>query len=439
MKLRGQHTLLVAMLIGIVLGAIVGGAAPMWGQKVHFMGTLFLQALKMIIIPLILTTMVVGIASLGDIRHIGRTGRRTVIYYLVTTGISVIIGLILVNIIRPGVGLEALKVADPALLERFADKGMGQAPDNVFLAALYLIRVVLRALIDILITMVPPNLIKAMSETQVLPLILFSLVFGGILSTLGDIGKPVLAFFVGANEVVMKMVHLIMLFAPLGVFGLVAMQMGKAGGWVGFLPELTKLMKYAATVIIGLLIHGLIILPLILALFGRRNPWRYVIGVINALTTAFSTASSSATLPVTMKSVEQNNKISNRISSFVLPLGSTINMDGTALYEAVAAMFIAQAYGISLGLGPQIVIVITATLAAIGAAGIPEAGLVTMVIVLASVGLPLEGIGMILAIDWFLDRCRTTVNVWGDTVGAAVIEHFEEHDTQAVSTTAETS
>jgi Na+/H+-dicarboxylate symporter len=392
----------------------------------------------MIIIPLILSTMVVGIASLGDIRHIGRTGRRTVIYYLVTTGISVIIGLILVNIIRPGFGFEALQAPDPTLLDRLADKGMGQVPDNIFLAALYLIRVVLRALIDILITMVPPNLIKAMSETQVLPLILFSLVFGGILSTLGDIGKPVLIFFNGVNEVIMKMVHLIMLFAPLGVFGLVAMQMGKAGGWIGFLPELTKLLKYAATVIIGLLIHGLIILPIIATLLGRRNPWRYMMGVIKALTTAFSTASSSATLPVTMESVEENNKISNRVSSFVLPLGSTINMDGTALYEAVAAMFIAQAYGISLGIGPQIVIVITATLAAIGAAGIPEAGLVTMVIVLESVGLPLEGIGMILAIDWFLDRCRTTVNVWGDTVGAAVIEHYEERDAKIPSPATET-
>lgn len=430
MVLSGQNKLLIAMFIGIILGAVLGGSAPEWAAKVAFLGTLFLSALKMIIIPLILCTMVVGIASLGDIRHIGQTGWRTLAYYLATTCISVIIGLILVNVIRPGFGFEALEITDQSLLERIADKGMGRAPDNIFLAALYLIQVVVRALIDILITMVPPNLVKAMSETQVLPLILFSLVFGGILSTLGDKGKPVLVFFEGMNEVIMKMVHLIMLFAPLGVFGLVAMQLGKAGGWSGFMPEFTKLAKYASTVIIGLLIHGFIILPLILAVVGRRNPLRYGLNVVQALTTAFSTASSSATLPVTMEAVEENNKISNRVSSFVLPLGSTINMDGTALYEAVAAMFIAQVYGISLGLGPQIVIVITATLAAIGAAGIPEAGLVTMVIVLESVGLPLEGIGMILAIDWFLDRCRTTVNVWGDTVGAAVIERMEntEHD-----------
>jgi solute carrier family 1 (high affinity glutamate transporter) protein 1 len=431
---QGQHRLLAAMIAGIILGAVVGGSAPAWGERVAFLGTLFLRALKMIIIPLILCTMIVGIASLGDIRHIGRTGWRTVAYYLITTCASVIIGLILVNIIQPGFGFEALKAAQPDLVERLSDKGMGQAPDNIFLAILYLARIVILALIDILITMIPPNLIKAMSETQVLPLILFSLVFGGILTTLGDKGKPVLTFFEGVNEVIMKMVHLIMLFAPLGVFGLVAMQLGKAGGWSGFMPELTKLAKYAATVIIGLLIHGLVVLPLILTILGRRNPIRYGVNVFQALTTAFSTASSSATLPVTMECVEENNNISHRVSSFVLPLGSTINMDGTALYEAVAAMFIAQVYGIHLGIGPQIVIVITATLAAIGAAGIPEAGLVTMVIVLESVGLPLEGIGMILAIDWFLDRCRTTVNVWGDTVGAAVIERLEQKDNAALQT-----
>jgi Na+/H+-dicarboxylate symporter len=432
MKHSGQNRLLLAMLIGIILGAILGGAAPHWATKIAFLGILFLNALKMIIIPLILCTMVVGIASLGDIRHIGLTGWRTLVYYIATTCLSVILGLILVNIIRPGYGFEALGTADQNLLQNITGKGLGEAPHNFFLAVLYIIRVVFRAIIDIVITMVPSNIVKAMSETQVLPLILFSLVFGGVLSTIGDKGKPVLAFFEGVNEIIMKMVHLIMLFAPLGVFGLVAAQMGEAGGWSGFLPELAKLAKYAITVLLGLIIHGTIILPMILAVFGRRNPWRYGLNVVDALTTAFSTASSSATLPVTMEAVEQKNKVSNRVSSFVLPLGATINMDGTALYEAVAAMFIAQAYGISLGIGPQIIIVITATLAAIGAAGIPQAGLVTMVIVLQSVGLPLEGIGMILTIDWFLDRCRTTVNVWGDMVGAAVVDRLENADIENV-------
>ena len=190
------------------------------------------------------------------------------------------------------------------------------------------------------------------------------------------------------------------------------------------MPELLAVGKYSFTVIFGLAIHAVVVLPLILLLIGGRNPLTYVKGMGAALLNAFSTASSSATLPLTMEGTEKNS-ISNRTSSFVLPLGATINMDGTALYEAVAAMFIAQVYGITLGPVEQVVIFLTATIAAIGAAGIPEAGLVTMVIVLKAVGLPIEGIGLILTIDWFLDRCRTTINVWGDSVGAGVIETLE--------------
>jgi solute carrier family 1 (high affinity glutamate transporter) protein 1 len=224
----------------------------------------------------------------------------------------------------------------------------------------------------------------------------------------------------------MRIVHLIMYFAPLGIFGLIAGKLGSVGGGQAFLFELSKLGKYASTVIIGLLIHGIFVLPLFLLILARKNPLSYFLNMSSALTTAFSTASSSATLPLTMECVERKNLISQRASSFVLPLGATINMDGTALYEAVAAIFIAQSFGIHLGPGQQIIIFFTATLAAIGAAGIPEAGLVTMILVLQSVNLPLEGIGMILTIDWFLDRCRTTVNVWGDSVGAAVIANTKE-------------
>ena len=284
---------------------------------------------------------------------------------------------------------------------------------------------VINAIIDMLVGLIPTNLFLAMAEMKVLPLIVFSLLFGGVLTTLGEKGKPVIAFFDGLNEAIMKIIHLIMICAPLGIFALVAARLGQAGGFSGFWPELVKLAKYAMTVIVGLLIHGFITLPLILRFVGKRNFLNYSSNMLSALTTAFSTASSSATLPVTIECVEENNKISNRTASFVLPLGATINMDGTALYEAVAAIFIAQTYGISLGPIQQVVIFFTATLAAIGAAGIPEAGLVTMVIVLNAVGLPIEGITLILVIDWFLDRCRTTVNVWGDAVGAAVVEQLE--------------
>ena len=231
--------------------------------------------------------------------------------------------------------------------------------------------------------------------------------------------------FDGVNQAIMKIVHVIIAFAPVGIFALIADRMGSSGGWSGFLPELVKLGWYSGTVISGLAIHGLVVLPLVLLLLGRRRVTPYARNQLPALSTAFSTASSSATLPLTIECVTEKNGVSKRVASFVLPLGATINMDGTALYEAVAAVFIAQAYGITMGPVEQVVIFLTATLAAIGAAGIPEAGLVTMVIVLRAVDLPIEGISLILVIDWFLDRCRTTVNVWGDAVGAAVIAKYE--------------
>ena len=275
---------------------------------------------------------------------------------------------------------------------------------------------------DVLTGLIPENLFQAMVETDILPLIFFSLVFGAVLTTIGDVGKPVIAFFQGLNEAIMGIIHLLMLLAPVGIGALIAGRLGDAGGFRGFWPELVKLGWYSATVIIGLLVHAMVTLPLILRIFGRRPVLPFAGNMASALTTSFSTASSSATLPITMECTTERAGISKRTSSFVLPLGATINMDGTALYESVAAIFIAQMYGIDLGAGEMIVIFLTATLAAIGAAGIPEAGLVTMVIVLRAVNLPVEGISLILVIDWFLDRCRTTVNVWGDGVGAAVIE-----------------
>ncbi len=220
----------------------------------------------------------------------------------------------------------------------------------------------------------------------------------------------------------MKIVHLVMWFAPVGVFGLVAGKLGEAGGGQAFLEEISKVGKYMLTVLLGLGIHGLVLLPLVLLLFARRNPWPYFKNMLKALATAFSTASSAATLPVTFEGVEEDNGVSAAAADLVLPLGATVNMDGTALYEAVAAIFIAQSYGIALGFQAQVMIFLTATLAAVGAASVPQAGLFTMVMVLQAVHLPLEGVGIILAVDWFLDRWRTAVNVWGDSVGCAVVE-----------------
>ena len=323
----------------------------------------------------------------------------TVAYYAVTTALAVALGILLVNLIQPGVGLEIGTLETPD--EVVGKEGIGFA--------------------EIALSFVSDNIVQAMAELDLLPVILFSLVFGAVLTTLGGVARPVVDFVVGVNEAIMKLVELIMLFAPLGVFGLVAGKFGAAGDLGALIGSLGR---YMATVLIGLGVHGFVVLPLILLLLARRNPYTYLLGMGSALLTAFSTASSSATLPLTIESVETNNRVSRKSAYFVLPLGATVNMDGTALYESVAAIFIAQAVGVDLTAGQQVMIFLTATLAAIGAAGIPQAGLVTMVIVLQAVGLPIEGIGLILAVDWLLDRFRTTVNVWGDSVGAGVIDRL---------------
>ena len=473
------------ILVAILLGAIFGGQFPERAVYTKFLGEIFLNALKMVVVPLVVASMIVGVTNLGDIRRLGGIGKRTVVYYMVTTGLSVLVGLILVNIVRPGVGIKhgedlpgvqytvegnrvvlkgaalsktgydgryriilkdqnlagpidpkAESTADRLTVKQWESPQTGATvtplPSGTGIQIGLVVADVVRGkdrsifevLTDVVVGMVPTNVFKAMVETDVLPLIVFSLLFGGVLTTLGERVQPLIDVIKGINHAIMQVVHIVILFAPIGIFGLIAARMGQSGGWSGFLPELVKLGWYSSTVIVGLLIHGLVTLPLILTLFARRRVRQYGGNMLPALSTAFSTASSSATLPLTLECVEEKNGISNRTASFVLPLGATINMDGTALYEAVAALFIAQVYGIHLGPVEQVVVFLTATLAAIGAAGIPEAGLVTMVIVLRAVDLPIEGITLILIIDWFLDRCRTTVNVWGDAVGAAVIEHY---------------
>lgn len=377
----------------------------------EFCGDLFLQVLKLLVIPLVVTSMISGITSLGDIRKMGRVGLSTIVYYFSTGAIAVFIGIMLVIIIQPGTS------ADDTFAYRTetVDAKEGQTTMEVFLD-------VFRGRKgDPGSGMFPSNLFEAATNTNVLALIVFAIVFGGSLTTLGEEGQLVIRFFNVCNEAVMKMVHLVMLFAPIGIFGLVSANIAKNGGASGFLEQLQAIGWYVGTVIIGLTLHA-IVLGALLWTLGKRNPFVYTFNLLRALLTSVSTASSAATLPVTMECVEENNGVSNRAASFVLPLGATVNMDGTALYEAVAVIFIAQTLGIDLSLADLVIVFLTASLAAVGAAGIPEAGLVTMVIVLQAVGLPLTGIGTILAIDWFLDRLRTTVNVYGDACGAGIID-----------------
>ncbi|RMD70031.1 MAG: dicarboxylate/amino acid:cation symporter [Gammaproteobacteria bacterium] len=394
---RHAVILLILIILGVLLGTLSGWYFGEAMLKVAWMGELFLNALKMMIIPLIVAAVISGIASMGDVRKLGRLGGITLLYYVSTTAIAVFIGLFMVNLIQPGVGLEWKGEAVPGL----AEKAVG--------------------ITDILLSLVSPNLIQSAAKTQLLPLIVFAILFSAALTTQGRKGEHVLAFFDGVNEAMMKLVIWLMYLAPLGIFALVAARLGKAGGGEAFWAQLSAVGWHVTTVLSGLFLHFMVLFAILLIVAGRNGA--YLVNMLRAIFTAFGTASSSATLPLTMECLREN-RVDERAIRFVAPLGSTVNMDGTALYEAAAVMFIAQAYGVEMGWAEQGIIFVTATLAAIGAAGIPEAGLVTMVIVLQAVGLPLEGIGLLLAVDWFLDRFRTSINVWGDAVGAAVVDRF---------------
>jgi Na+/H+-dicarboxylate symporter len=380
----------------------------------NFSGKLFLNLLNLLVIPLIIASIVLGMVALGGIRHVGRTGMRTVIYYFLTTSVSVLIGIVLVQTIEPGAGVEGPTVVAQKV-QGMEDMGLLDTVLGLFVDEE-----------DKALGAFPGNITGAMARMNVLGVIVFSLFFGAALSSVGERGHVVVSFFDGVNEVVLKLIHWVLYLLPLGVFGLVVGRLAEIGGGGALWTELSRLAFYALTVISGLALHGLVVLPLVLFILAGRNPASYASGMVQALLTALSTASSSATLPTTMECAVKNNKVSQRSASFVLPLGATINMDGTALYEAVAVIFIAQVYGVSMDATMLVVVFLTATFAAVGAAGIPEAGLVTMVIVLNATGLPLEGIAILLSIDWLLDRFRTTINVWGDAVGAAVIDRFEE-------------
>lgn len=396
MKSIVERNLLKLMLLAIIAGGFCGYVLGTAMQSVAWLGELFLVSLKMIIVPLVAASVISGVAGLGDVRRLGRLGGLTVAYYLTTTLIAVSIGLLMANIWQPGVGVP---------LGRETSTAHPQIQQT--------------GITDLILSLVHPNIIAAAAEMKLLPIILFCIVLTAALSTLGEKGRVVMVFFEGLNEGLMKLVEWIMLFAPLGVFALISSRLGMAGGGEAFAAQLAGLGRYALAVVSGLLVHGAV-LCLLLMFLGRHSVRAFLGHLGTALMTAFSTASSSATLPLTLEGVKLAG-VDARARRFVLPLGATVNMDGTALYEAVAVLFIAQAYAVHLGFMQQILVLLTATMAAIGAAGIPEAGLVTMVIVLETVGLPLEGIGLILAIDWFLDRCRTSINVFGDAVGAAVI------------------
>ncbi len=416
--------IVLAVLLVLILPHLLG--AGLFGGLISVLdlgGEIFLRLLKMVVIPLVIASVMSGILGMGDIRKLGRPGLWTVVFYLSTTISAVILGMLLVNLIRPGVGFDQ-KLVDNARatgekrveqleesVEPDAAEGEKKPPKGIGF--------VLKHLVLMLFT---DNLFQAIVNFDLLPLIVFSIVFAALLTTMGARASPITQLVLSINDALLSFVMVLMRLAPLGIFCLVAARFGKAQLEGNFGTVLQQTAWFVLAVLTGLAIHVFLVLPAIYYAITRRNPYRYMLEMMQALLTAFSTASSSATLPVTMECAIENGGVSRRSVDFVLPLGATINMDGTALYEACAAIFIAQAVGWPLTLTEQATIAVTATLAAIGAAGIPEAGLFTMVIVLAAVGLPVELIGLVLPVDWFLDRFRTAVNVFGDSVGAAVVE-----------------
>ncbi len=411
-KLHWQ--ILIAILLGALAGVGSGQDAQLLGIRFYdifsFMGELFLNALKMIIVPLISASIITGASNLGG-ANLGRLGGKTMAFYMFSSTAAIVIGLLLVNALSPGLvdGKPLMSVLDidvandsAAVAERIEGRGGSD-------------------IVDVFIRMVPPNVVAAAADGQMLGLIFFSLLFGAMIQRVEDPYRSTLVnFWQGVFRVMMEMTMLVMRFAPLGVFGLVAKTMAVTG-----FDVMLPLAWFFLTVVLALAMHALVLLPVILLAVGRINPLSHLRVMGPALLTAFSTASSSATLPLTIESVEKGAGVSQRTSSFVLPLGATVNMDGTALYECVAAIFLAQAYGVDLSFAQQFMIVVIALLTSIGVAGIPAASLVAISIILAAVGVPLEGIGLLMVTDRILDMLRTAVNVFSDSCCAVVVASSE--------------
>ncbi|MCH7838914.1 MAG: dicarboxylate/amino acid:cation symporter, partial [Planctomycetes bacterium] len=420
MKLKLHYQILIGMVLGAGIGlplnilAGMGHISVDWPRTVATYGKgagdVFLRLLSMIVAPLILTSLVSGITGTGNLRGLGRMGARTMTYYLSTSMVAIITGILVFNVIQPGrnSNLADLMAGAETVTMEIAD------PDQSVAQTLW----------NQVFNLIPSNPFAALADASnrsILGVIFFAILFGVFITVVGgEVGQRLTHLFKDAFDVMMRMTMFIIKLAPVGVFGFMLFASAGKG-----LSVFAALGWYALTVAIGLSIHAFITLPLILILLGRRSPRKFFQAMSPALLTAFSTASSNGTLPLTITCVEKRAGISNRISSFVLPLGATINMDGTALYEAVAVLFIAQVTGHELGFAAQAIVAFTALLASIGAAGIPHAGTVMMIVVLRAVNLPVDYVGLILAVDRVLDMYRTSINVWSDSTACAVLARFE--------------
>jgi proton glutamate symport protein len=413
MKIALHWQILISLVLGALAGWLSADDAQLFGVHLigvyDFVGTLFLNGLKMLIVPLIASSIIVGVAGIGSSANLGRLGGKTLGFYLLTTLAAIVVGLILVNLVRPGEidgqpvqELLALDSNGSDIEAAVGDRGVGDV-------------------VDIFLRMVPPNIFAAAAEGQMLGIIFFCLLFGFFMTKLDhDYAEPMMRFWSGIFHVMMRMTEWVMLFAPIGVFGLVARVVAKTG-----FDAAAPLLMFSGVVLCALAVHTFVTLPVLLRFVAKVSP----IGVLRimspAILTAFSTASSSATLPITMECVEENVGVSNRISSFVLPLGATVNMNGTALYECTAVLFLAQAYGMEMSLATQFIVVLTALVTSIGVAGIPSASLVAIAIILAAVGMPVEAIAVLFVFDRVLDMARTSVNVFGDSCCAIIVARLE--------------
>lgn len=406
MKLHWQ--IAIALALAVVLGTLIG-EHPLFLQVCGFAGTLFLNALKMIIIPLIAAAIISGLANIGDGATMGRMGLRTMSFYLGTGLLAILTGLFFTNLIQPGV-IDGQPAGPRMGLAEDTSKVLAGISEK---SGADLWAVVLR--------LIPANPIGAAASGDILGLVTFCLLFGWAATLLPEGARQTQRqFWQGVYEVMTRITGWVMKFAPYGVFGLVAAVVAKTG-----FAALKPLAYFFLAVIGGLLFHALVTLPLVLKLVARVSPLRHYQAMAPALLTAFSSSSSAATLPVTIDCIENRAGVSHRVSGFVLPIGANVNTDGSALYECAAALFIAQAYGLELGLAEQFIIVSMALFTAIGVAGIPSASLVALGLILGAIGLPLEGIGLILAVDRVLDMCRTTVNVFGDSCATVTVARLE--------------
>lgn len=395
-KMQLSTKIMIGLAAGIVAGILLQGVPNVANTWIKPFGTLFLNLIKMIIVPLVLSSLIVGTCGLGDVKKLGRIGGKTVVYYLLTTAFAVTLGLILANIFSVGAGFTL-----PTNLEAAETKEI----PNV---------------IDTFLNIIPTNPIKALADGNMLQIIAFALILGAGIVVLGDKGKPVLDFFDSLTEVTYKITAGIMNLSPYAVFALITPVVAANGPKVLLPLGSVILIVYA-----GSILHAVLVYSGTLAILAKFSPLKFFKGIFPAQAIGFTTCSSSGTLPVNMKCTEENLGVSKSICSFVLPLGATINMDGTAIYQGVCALFIANAYGIDLTITQQLTIVLTATLASIGTAGVPGAGLIMLTMVLQSVNLPLEGLALVAGIDRILDMARTTLNITGDSACAVIIAASE--------------